>query len=70
MDQDRWKTVNLIFHAALEVSSSERHSFVLTASNGDPDLQAEVEVLLQADREVILRHHFWPQRSYPIPRPH
>jgi eukaryotic-like serine/threonine-protein kinase len=52
MDQDRWKTVNVIFHAALEVSSSERHSFVLTASEGDPDLQAEVELLLKADQDA------------------
>jgi serine/threonine protein kinase len=52
MDQGRWKTVNHIFHAALEVSASERHSFVLTASEGDPDLQAEVELLLQADQDV------------------
>ena len=52
MDQDRWKTVNQIFHAALEVSSAERPVFVETASNGDKDMQAEVELLLQADRDA------------------
>jgi eukaryotic-like serine/threonine-protein kinase len=52
MDQDRWRTVNHIFHAALEVSPSERHSFVLTASNGDPEVQAEVELLLEADQDA------------------
>jgi serine/threonine protein kinase len=52
MDQDRWKTVNHIFHAALEVSSSERQAFVRSASNGDPELHAEVEVLLRADQEA------------------
>jgi predicted negative regulator of RcsB-dependent stress response len=52
MDQGRWKTVNHIFHAALELSANERHSFVLTASEGDPDLQAEVELLLQADENA------------------
>lgn len=52
MDQDRWKTVNHIFHAALEVSSSERPAFILTASGGDPELQAEVELLLKADQEA------------------
>jgi len=52
MDQKRWKTVNHIFHAALEVSLSERHAFVHSASNGDPDLQAEVEVLLKADQDA------------------
>jgi serine/threonine protein kinase/tetratricopeptide (TPR) repeat protein len=52
MDQDRWKTVNHIFHAALEVSPSERHAFVHSASNGDPELQAEVEILLKADQDA------------------
>lgn len=52
MDQDRWKTINQIFHAALEISSSERHAFVLSASNGDHDLLAEVELLLQADQDA------------------
>ena len=52
MDQDRWKTVNHIFHAALEVSPSERHAFVHSASNGDPELQAEVELLLKADQDA------------------
>jgi len=52
MDQDRWKTVNHVFHAALEVSSSERHEFVLSASNGDLELQSEVELLLKADQEA------------------
>jgi len=52
MDQDRWKRVNQIFHAALEVSSNDRARFVLTASNGDTDLQAEVELLLNADQNA------------------
>lgn len=52
MDQDRWKNVNRIFHASLEVSLSERHEFVLSASNGDPELQSEVEFLLKADQEA------------------
>jgi eukaryotic-like serine/threonine-protein kinase len=49
MNQKRWKTVNQIFHAALEFPSGERQSFVQAASGGDPDIQAEVEVLLKAD---------------------
>ena len=52
MDQDRWKTINHIFHAALELSSSERDEFVFTASEGDPELQAEVELLLKADQDA------------------
>lgn len=52
IDQDRWKEVNRIFHAALEVPASARHQFVLTSSKGDPDVQAEVELLLQADQDA------------------
>lgn len=52
IDQDRWKEVNRIFHAALEVPASERHQFVLTASKGNPDVRAEVELLLQADQDA------------------
>jgi hypothetical protein len=52
MDQDRWKTVNRIFHSALDVPPSERHAFVLSASNGDPELEAEVKLLLKADQEA------------------
>jgi tetratricopeptide (TPR) repeat protein len=52
MDQERWKTVNHIFHAALEISPSERHEFVATASNGDAELRAEVELLIKADQDA------------------
>jgi eukaryotic-like serine/threonine-protein kinase len=52
MDQDRWSTINRIFHAALEVDPRQRHVVVAAASNGDPELQAEVELLLQADAEI------------------
>ncbi|WP_348263265.1 protein kinase [Telmatobacter sp. DSM 110680] len=52
IDQDRWKEVNRIFHAALDVPVSERHQFVLTASNGNPEVRAEVELLLQADQDA------------------
>ncbi|HKF47739.1 MAG TPA: protein kinase [Terracidiphilus sp.] len=52
MDQDRWKTVNDIFHAALEVSTSERGNFVANASGGDPSLAQEVNQLLLADLEA------------------
>ena len=45
MDRNRWKTVNEIFHAALEIPASERREFVCTASWGDPELQAEVDRL-------------------------
>lgn len=52
MDRNRWNNVNQIFHAALELSAGDRHGFVTTASQGDADLQAEVELLLQADENA------------------
>ncbi len=52
MDQDRWRIVNRIFHAALEAeSSSQREMLVAEGSNGDLEVQAEVELLLKADSE-------------------
>ena len=52
MDQERWGTINRIFHAALEVDFSQRRALVAAQSNGDPDLQAEVEHLLEADAKA------------------
>src|ERR1700722_16649627 len=52
MDRVRWKTVNEIFHAALELPASERRGFVFTASKGDPDIQSDVDRLLQADQQA------------------
>lgn len=52
MDQNRWKTVNEIFHAALEVPTSERPEFVSKASGSDRSLAQEVNQLLQADLDA------------------
>ena len=52
MDRTRWKTINEIFHAALEVAPSERDAFLSSAAEGDGDLKAEVESLLKADRDA------------------
>jgi eukaryotic-like serine/threonine-protein kinase len=52
MDQDRWKTVNRIFHAALEVDIAQRRDLVLAQADGDPEVQSEVELLLQADADA------------------
>lgn len=49
MDPSRWKAVNRIFHAALDMPASDREPFVVAESNGDLDLQSEIERLLQAD---------------------
>jgi serine/threonine protein kinase/predicted negative regulator of RcsB-dependent stress response len=52
MDRNRWKAVNEIFHAALEIPASERREFVCTASKGDPELQSNVDRLLEADERA------------------
>ena len=49
MDRDRWKAINEIFHAALELPPSERSTFLKTATQGDPELQSDIERLLLAD---------------------
>ena len=52
MDQHRWKTVNHIFHAALDLSPNERQEFVKRASGGDTAVAEEVNRLLKADVEA------------------
>jgi eukaryotic-like serine/threonine-protein kinase len=52
MNRNRWKEVNNIFHAALDRPSSERKQFVHSASNGDAEIQEEVEHLLAADSQA------------------
>jgi serine/threonine protein kinase/tetratricopeptide (TPR) repeat protein len=70
MNQDRWSDINRIFHAALEVEPGNRHSFVATESNGDPDLQAEVELLLRADADAgsFLDFPLIPEESLSLPQ--
>jgi len=52
MEKARWKAVNEIFHAALELPPSERPRFVSTAAQGDPELQSDLERLLLADDQA------------------
>lgn len=52
MDPNRWKAVNEIFHAALDLPPGERDGFVGTASRGDPELHCEVLRMIQADSEA------------------
>ncbi|MEP6570984.1 MAG: protein kinase [Acidobacteriota bacterium] len=42
----RWKEIDRIFAAALELDSAERPAFLLAACDGDEELRAEVESLL------------------------
>lgn len=52
MNRNRWKLVNHIFHAAMDLPPNERHAFILSASNGDAALECEVEQLIRADQDA------------------
>ncbi|MFC5864997.1 protein kinase [Acidicapsa dinghuensis] len=52
MTPDRWKTVNEIFHAALELPEAERGGYVTAASGGDRLLEQDVLSLLKADSQA------------------
>jgi eukaryotic-like serine/threonine-protein kinase len=52
MRQDLWRTVNELFHAALDRPVGERGEFVRAAANGDAELEAEVQRLLKADEQA------------------
>jgi tetratricopeptide (TPR) repeat protein len=49
MDQNRWKIVADIFHAAVGLPDQERAGFIVRASGGDEVVEKEVEALLHAD---------------------
>src|SRR5689334_2058543 len=52
LSPDRWKALEPIIDAAIELPPEERRAYVQRACQGDPALQAEVERLLAAsDRE-------------------
>ena len=46
MTPERWQTIERLYHAALEHSSSERESFLVAACQGDDELRVEVESLI------------------------
>src|ERR1035441_800805 len=46
MDPERWRTVEGIFHAALEREPEARRAFLEVACGRDTDLQRQVELLL------------------------
>ena len=52
MNRDKWKTANEIFHAALDLPTSERDSYVSMNSAGDSEIEMEVRRLLKADSEA------------------
>ena len=52
MDQERWRRVEDLFHAALERRPEARQAFLDVAYGGDTDLRRQVERLLAKDEEA------------------
>ncbi len=51
MDENRWKQIDDLVDAALDVPEAERASFVASRANGDGELQQAVAELLNAQKE-------------------
>ena len=47
-DPERWRRLNDLFHAALDLGGTERRSFLEASCAGDDDLRSEIERLLDA----------------------
>src|SRR5579862_975765 len=52
MDSERWKQVDSLLQAALELPAQERAAFLRHACAGDPALEREVQSLLAAQQEA------------------
>jgi len=52
MDPQRWRSVEGLFHAALERGPEARQAFLDVACGGDTDLQRQVELLLAKEKEA------------------
>ena len=49
MTSERWRQIELVYHAALEREPKARTEYVAEACGGDEDLRKEVESLLAKD---------------------
>jgi len=52
MDQERWRRIEELFHAALEREPDARSAFLDVACGGDTDLRRQVEGLL-ANKDAV-----------------
>src|ERR1019366_1687318 len=52
MDQERWRRLEGLFHAALEREPEARQAFLEAACGGDTDLRRQVELLLAKEPEA------------------
>ena len=59
MNSEQWSRVKDVFNAALEQEPGARPTLVAEASAGDDSVRAEVERLLEAQRESadFIEHH-------------
>ena len=46
MHPERWRLIDELFHAAVDLSSNERNDFLERACNGDVSLRAEIMKLI------------------------
>src|ERR1041384_4149037 len=51
---ERWRRLEDLYHAALELTAAARESFLQDACAGDDDLRREVESLLAQDRGAVI----------------
>ena len=51
MNADRWKRIQEVFEAALEVPASDRDAWIEKTCLSDSELRAEVSSLLAADQD-------------------
>ena len=52
MDSERWKQIDHLLQADLDLPSETREHFLRRACAGDPDLEREVRALAVADRQA------------------
>jgi len=52
MNQELWRKVEELFHAALERAPEARHEFLDGACNGDSGLRRQVELLLMKEEQA------------------
>src|SRR5207247_8335300 len=49
---DRWRLIEELFHAAVELPQSERGDFLEAACNGDASLRAEIQKLIDGSDQA------------------
>ncbi len=54
MDQECWRKVQGLFHAALGLEAEARQGFLAVECGGDIDLQRQVELLLAKEEEPVV----------------